>query len=80
MANVNPNMSESASQCNQIAAYLKSGHTLTQLDALRLFGCMRLASRICDLRERGLNIKTEKIQTHTGKYITAYSLDAKDAV
>lgn len=74
MANENWNESESQSQCKKIAAWLSSGKPITQLEALRYFGCMRLASRICDLRERGMNIKTEKVLTPTGKYIASYSL------
>lgn len=43
-------------QCNMIAEYLKSGRSITALEALRKFDCMRLASRIHDLKERGMNI------------------------
>lgn len=43
-------------QCNMIAEYLKSGKSITALEALRKFGCMRLASRIHDLKERGMKI------------------------
>ena len=35
---------ESAStQCNRILAHLKKGLTITSLEALQMFGCMRLA-------------------------------------
>ena len=74
MTNENRNESESQSQCKQIAAWLNEGKSITQLDALRMFGCMRLASRICDLRERGMNIKTEKIVTPTGKMVASYRI------
>lgn len=74
MANVNLNKKESVSQCMQIAAWLQAGYSITSLEALQRFGCMRLASRICDLRERGLDITTCKIKTPTGKYVTEYSL------
>ena len=43
-------------QCNMIAEYLKSGKSITPMEALRKFGCMRLASRIHDLKERGMKI------------------------
>ena len=46
------------SQADAIALYLESGHELTALDALELFGCLRLAARIKDLRERGFDIQT----------------------
>ena len=76
MANVNDNKKESESQCKQIAEWLNAGKSITQLDALYHFGCMRLASRICDLRERGMNIVTEKIVTTNGKIVASYNLAA----
>lgn len=72
--NINPNQESSASQCAMIREWLLEGKTLTSLEALVNFGCMRLASRIHDLRERGMNITATKIQTPSGKYITQYSL------
>ena len=36
---------------------LLSGGSITPLEALRDFGCYRLASRISDLKKEGLNIK-----------------------
>lgn len=44
--NINDNAKSSASQCAKIKAWLLQGHKLTSLEALKLFGCMRLASRI----------------------------------
>lgn len=70
MDNTNDNKKTSASQNAQILAYMQDGNKITSLLALKLFGCMRLASRICDLRERGYDIIAEKIQTHSGKYVT----------
>ena len=75
--NNNDNPTSSASQCAQIAAYLKDGNKLTSLDALNLFKCMRLASRIHDLRERGMDIIVDKVQTATGKYVAQYSLNTQ---
>ena len=48
-------------QAQRIHAYLKSGRTLTPLQALRRFGCFRLAARINDLRGRGVRIRTELV-------------------
>lgn len=48
----------SDSQNRQILAHLQKGNTITQMDALRMFGCMRLASRINDLRQMGFHIMT----------------------
>ena len=74
--NTNLNEKESASQNKRILEWLKAGKTLTQLEALQEFGCMRLASRISDLRESGAKIKTEKIQVKSGKYVARYSIPA----
>ena len=54
-----------ASQRKKIADHLRAGGRLTPLDALRMFGCNRLAARINDLRADGMNILTNMI-TVTG--------------
>ena len=74
MANINENAQSSASQCAMIKEYLEDGNTLTQLQALNLFGCFRLASRIHDLRNRGLNILKERVLTPSGKWVAEYRL------
>lgn len=43
------------SQNRKIRKYLESGKCITSLEALNLFGCMRLASRIWDLRDLARN-------------------------
>jgi len=72
--NENLNRVIAKSQCDRIANYMKAGYSITSLEALHLFGCMRLASRICDLRERGYKINTCRIKTSTGKYVTEYTM------
>ena len=74
MANVNDNAKECASQCAKIRAWLEEGYSITSLEALRMFGCMRLASRINDLRNRGMEITTCRIKTNTGKTVVEYSM------
>ena len=44
---------QKASQNDRILAYLKSGKSLTQRDAVKLFNCYRLSARIADLRKDG---------------------------
>lgn len=69
-----------ASQCNRILDYLRQGRSITSLEALRLFGCMRLASRIHDIRLRldnegtGEQIIVIKTKTNSGKYVAQYHL------
>lgn len=75
MSNINDNLESSKSQNRRIAEYLNTGMSITSLEALKLFGCMRLASRICDLRGMGLDIKTEKVKTNSGKWVTRYYMN-----
>ena len=79
MADINLNAQESASQCKQIARYMEEGHRITQLDALRLFGCFRLASRIHDLRNQGYIIEKRTVVTNTGKKVCEYWIDKNQA-
>lgn len=44
------------SQSNQILAHLKKGKTITPLEALRLYGTMRLSDRINELKNKGHKI------------------------
>ncbi len=61
------------SQNNQIKADLDNGGTLTPLKALSKFGVMRLAARIADLKELGMNISTEMVKDKlTGKRYAKY--------
>lgn len=62
------------SQNKQIKAWLESGKSITPLDALCLFGSLRLGARIFDLKnDYGMNIKTEMIEEN-GKRYARYSL------
>lgn len=72
--NINDNEQSAKNQCAQIKKWLEEGRSITSLEALEMFGCFRLASRIFDLRERGLDITTTKIKTESGKYVTEYRL------
>jgi len=62
------------SQKSEILKVLKDGYTITQLEALTWFGCSRLAARIGELRQEGMNISTTMIETHNGKYVGKYHL------
>ena len=55
------------SQCERILDYIAENGSITQLDALREFGCMRLASRISDLKRQGIPIK-RKMETAKNRY------------
>lgn len=60
-------------QNQQIKSYLEKGKSITPIQALNKFGCFRLAARISDLRNDGLNIAT-KIVTKDGKSYASYRL------
>jgi len=62
------------SQNKQIADYLNKGKKLTPIDALNKFGCFRLAARIADLRNEGMNIVTNTIKLDNKKLIAQYSI------
>lgn len=50
-------MNKRPTQKNRILNYMRLYGSITPLDAIREFGCMRLASRIAELREDGIAIK-----------------------
>lgn len=45
-----------STQCDKVLMYMVRFGSITQLEALADLGCMRLASRISDLRKRGYPI------------------------
>jgi len=59
------------SQTKQIQSHLNRGWKLTPLQALQKYGCMRLAARIAELRDEGMNIITRKV-TRNGKTFAEY--------
>ena len=57
------------SQNKQILKYLQDGNSITPIEALNKFDCLRLAARISDLRDKGFNIDTiEEIGTNGKRY------------
>lgn len=49
-------------QCEKILQYIKENGSITPINAMEEFGCMRLASRICDIKKMGYPVKV-KIET-----------------
>ena len=54
-------------QNERILDYIDQFGSITQLEALRDLGCMRLASRISDLKRQGYPI-TSKLETVKNRY------------
>ena len=65
-------------QCKLILEYMKKNGSITPLEAIQNFGCMRLSGRIFDLKKQGYRITTD-MQTVPTRYGTAmvavYRLD-----
>ena len=63
-------------QADAILSYLQDGCALTPAEALRRFGCARLAARIWELRQAGYDIRDDLIEVdtqHGGKaHVAAY--------
>lgn len=74
--NVNPNESESATQCHLILTALRGGERITQMDVLKRFGCSRLSARIYDLKKQGHDICDQMIKVSPGKHVKEYWLGA----
>lgn len=55
------------SQCNKVLHFIETEGSITPLDALREFGCMRLASRVSDLKRKGYPIIRE-METAKNRY------------
>lgn len=52
---------ERPTQCKRLIQYLKEYKSITQLDALRELGIMRLASRMTELKKNGIPFKKEMV-------------------
>jgi hypothetical protein len=66
-------------QNQQVLAYLKTGKEITPMDALRMFGCFRLAGRIYDLRQEGWPITCERREVKPNIRVGFYSMDMDQA-
>lgn len=67
-------------QMQQILEYMQEGNSITPLEALRKFGCLRLGARIWDIRHK-LNIPviSEPFRVSKDKIVAKYSLIVKKA-
>lgn len=63
------------SQNMAILNHLQSGNSLTSLEALNRFGCMRLASRVDDLHKMGYAIEKRNKILPNRKVVAEYFLN-----
>jgi hypothetical protein len=80
--NINPNPATSSSHRAKVLSYLSAGETLTQAQAVKIFGCARLAARIEELRTSGHQISSTMItvRNRDGKAVRVaqYKLNGAD--
>ena len=71
-----------ATQAERVLDYISEFGSITQIDALKDLGVMRLASRISDLKKLGYPItsKSEAVKNRYGEnsYIKRYSMEANN--
>jgi hypothetical protein len=65
-------MKSTDSQTALIKGWLLNGRSITQLDALNMFGCFRLAARIANIREEGFDIVTDMITVNDKRVANYY--------
>lgn len=59
-------------QCDRIMRHLRDYGSITSLEAMTEYGIMRLASRVSDLKSRGVAIH-RKMETSNNRYGEAVS-------
>ena len=77
--NDNPNEASSESQKKRILKYLEEGETITAMEALVLFQCFRLASRMTDLKNDEVQFESVMVKTPSNKRVKAYYIPEKFA-
>ena len=66
------------SQNARILEYLKSGSTLTCLQAFNLGFGQNLRSRVLDLKKAGYDVISKRINISKGTYVAEYRLEIKE--
>lgn len=66
-------MNQTKTQCARVRAYLETHGAITPMIALNELGVYRLAGRILELREQGVQIETrrEEVGTRDGTAVVA---------
>lgn len=69
-------MSKQKTQIAHLKEHLRSGRSISPLEALGLYGVFRLAARIKELRNAGWAINTDIGEDRTGRTYARYALAA----
>lgn len=64
----------------RLRKHLKTGKSITQLEALGLYGVFRLAARVHDLKAQGWNIITDMREDENGNPYARYHLEQPKSV
>ncbi len=64
------------SQAQAILSFMQQGYEVTPMDALKRFKCMRLASRIRDIKDSGIEITDRWVTRDDGTRFKAYRIKA----
>lgn len=67
-------MTKTPTKISRIIDHLRSGLTITQLEAIGLYGAYRLAARIKELRQKGWVITTTNKRDHNGDTYAEYKM------
>lgn len=59
-------------QTQNILAHLQLGNSITPIEALNMFGCLRLGARIHDIKRLGYDVITEIKQVGDHKHVAEY--------
>ena len=62
------------SQKDKVLRYLQQGKSITPIDALKLYGCFRLADVVFRLKKDGYDIQTNMVKNDNGKDYASYRL------
>lgn len=62
------------SQEDRILAHLKSGRSITPIEALNLYKSFRLGARIHTLKKQGYKIEKQMVETPGGAHVAQYRL------
>ena len=54
-------------QCDRIMRHMEDFGSITSLEAMTEYGIMRLASRVSDLKSRGIDVR-RKMETSKNRY------------
>lgn len=71
---INENKTASKSQTDRILDWMLAGNDITPLQALNMFGCLRLGARIADIKARGYLVYSEFVTTPSEKKVKRYYL------